>query len=265
MGLDYTPPKLWLPPKPAIVRAASLKEVEATFPFAMTRRIGYTPPAVTFDGTNDYLTRGADFTGMADNKVGLFSIWIKPVSAATNRSIYSGTAQFQEFRLGTAGTFIVDIYTSVPAGILRMNTTAISTSAWSHIMGSWDLAASAAHLYVNGVSDKTVTIGPTNNTIDWTRANHGVGAVPDGTGKIETDMADFYLNPAVYMDLSVQSNREKFILGGKPVFLGATGSLPTGSSPILFLSGDASTFATNKGTGGGMTVTGALTDAATSP
>lgn len=43
--IDLPPlPKLWLPPKPAIVRAASLKEVKATFPF---------PFAVPRQGGND--------------------------------------------------------------------------------------------------------------------------------------------------------------------------------------------------------------------
>jgi hypothetical protein len=63
-----------------------------------------------------------------------------------------------------------------------------------------------------------------------------------------------------------QATRRKFRdASGKPVDLGATGSTPTGTAPAIFFSGNASTFATNKGTGGAFTLTGALTNAPTSP
>jgi len=52
---------------------------------------------------------------------------------------------------------------------------------------------------------------------------------------------------------------------GKPVDLGPNGSTPTGSAPSLFFSGNATSFATNQGTGGAFTLTSALTNATTSP
>src|SRR3546814_7073174 len=45
----------------------------------------------------------------------------------------------------------------------------------------------------------------------------------------------------------------------------ADGSTPTGSAPLVFLSGATASWHTNKGTGGGFTENGALTDAATDP
>jgi hypothetical protein len=56
-----------------------------------------------------------------------------------------------------------------------------------------------------------------------------------------------------------------FSAAGKPVALGADGSTPTGTAPRIFFSGDNSSFATNKGTGGSFTLTGSLTNASTSP
>ena len=48
---------------------------------------------------------------------------------------------------------------------------------------------------------------------------------------------------------------ENFIsAGSKPVSLGSDGSTPTGTAPAVFLSGNATAFGTNKGTGGGLTV-----------
>jgi hypothetical protein len=49
------------------------------------------------------------------------------------------------------------------------------------------------------------------------------------------------------------------------VNLGSDCSTPTGTGPAVCFSGNASTFGTNKGTGGAFTTTGTLTDADTSP
>ena len=72
------------------------------------------------------------------------------------------------------------------------------------------------------------------------------------------------------LDFSIVSNRRKFLsAGGKPVFLGADGSLPTGTAPIIYQhldDGEAvANFATNRGTGGDFTITGTLDTGSTSP
>ncbi len=36
----------------------------------------YRANAVQFDGSNDYLTRGAELTGIADGKAGTLSVWL---------------------------------------------------------------------------------------------------------------------------------------------------------------------------------------------
>lgn len=71
--------------------------------------------------------------------------------------------------------------------------------------------------------------------------------------------------PGVYMDLSVDTNRRKFIdISGRPVALGPDGSLPTGSRPALYFTGASSVWHNNRGSGGGgFTVSGGLTTAAT--
>ena len=75
--------------------------------------------------------------------------------------------------------------------------------------------------------------------------------------------------PILKSSWSVVANRRKYITATvKPVDLGSDGSNP-GSQPIVYLSvrsNDAATvFATNKGTGGNFSITGALALAATSP
>ena len=84
-----------------------------------------------------------------------------------------------------------------------------------------------------------------------------------GSNKFNGDLADFWLDPGTYIDLSDPANRRKFRdASGNPVYLGADGSKPTGTAPDIFLSGNTEDWHTNKGTGGGFTENGALTDSA---
>jgi len=83
-------------------------------------------------------------------------------------------------------------------------------------------------------------------------------------------LADTWIGVGQYLDWSVVGNRRKFMdAGGKPVDLGSDGSSPTGTAPAIFLSiphgGTPANFATNLGTGGNFSVTGALTLAPSSP
>ncbi|WP_192246072.1 hypothetical protein [Mesorhizobium silamurunense] len=83
---------------------------------------------------------------------------------------------------------------------------------------------------------------------------------------VSGDFADIWFAPGQFIDFSVEANRRKFVdASGKPVYLGANGEMPTGTAPAVFFSGDATGFATNKGTGGAFTLTGSLTNATTSP
>ena len=79
-------------------------------------------------------------------------------------------------------------------------------------------------------------------------------------------MAELWYAPGVYIDLSVVANQRKFrTAAGKPAYLGPTGAIPTGTDPLVYMSGVTATWKTNKGTGGGFTEHGALADAGTTP
>ena len=77
-------------------------------------------------------------------------------------------------------------------------------------------------------------------------------------------MADLMMWPGTYLDFSVEANRRLFIsAAGKPVDPAvAVAALGT---PIVRFSGPTASWHTNKGSGGGFTENGALTDASTSP
>lgn len=236
----------------------------------------FTVPAVTFDGTNDYLLRGSDYTGSADGSLGIFSGWIKFNGGdGANQNFVHHTAGAGTVRRLSTNLLEFDVFTQTNSGINRLTVRSSNTytvsGTWLHVLCSWSTNFSAgnkiSHLYVNDVSDKVVfeDVGTVAN-INYTVAEHSVGGRVDGGGKLNGDMAQIYYAPGQFLDFSVEANRRLFISSsGGPVDLGSDGSTPTASAPILFLNGAASTFATNLGTGGGMTTNGALTNASSSP
>jgi hypothetical protein len=144
--------------------------------------------------------------------------------------------------------------------LLPSTTDVVGATGLVHVLASANLATGLGLLYLNDVDD-TGSATLTNDTIDWTRGDFAIGGGSGGQTKLSADVADLYINFGESLDLSVVANRRKFIsASGKPVFLGADGSRPTGTAPAVFCSGPTATWRTNKGAGGGFTENGALTD-----
>lgn len=229
-----------------------------------------------FDGTNDYMTRGATLTGASDSKTGILSLWFKVNGGnATSRlmlSSWNGSSlQFQLVH-GQSGDDKISVFgiNSSFSTILNLktNTAYSSGSTWRHILASWNLATGGARsLYVNDVNDlNEVTF--TNDTLDYTATDWSIGAAPNGNFKGSYDLTELYFAPGQYLDFSLISNRRKFIsASGKPVHLGSTGSLPTGTAPLVYLPLNANlgNAEVNSGTGGNFTITGILTATSTNP
>lgn len=229
--------------------------------------------AVVFDGTNDYLSRGADLTGISDGKAGTLSLWIdlQGGDGAGQAIIHQNSADNNigiRLSRNASNRFVMAGYNAANSQILSIlsNTTTYTASGgWLHVLASWDLAAAAGHFYVNDADDIAASPTLTNDTLDYTRGAFMVGALTDGNNKTNAYLAEVFFHTS-YIDLSVQSNRRKFIsAAGKPVNLGANGSAPLGVQPLVYLKNAAASFQTNLGSGGNFTVTGTLTDAPTSP
>ena len=233
--------------------------------------------AVTFDGTNDYMTRGADLDGATDGQQGMFSCWIMlgGGDSAAQELVRVVNAQVTVWISRTAGNLFQMVMSTV-AGVNLILTTTVNQytadATWRHVLMSWNTTASpVAQIYITDVSDDTDVGAPAEGTIDYNGTDWGIGAVATtGANKLNADIAELYLNLATNLDFSTEANRRLFISAtGKPVDLGADGSTPTGTAPIVYQSvrsGDAATaFATNRGTGGNFSITGTLAIAATSP
>ena len=229
----------------------------------------YTANSVRFDGTNDYLTRGANLTGAADGKEGTVSFWINLKSGdSTGMRILATDSSNTGFVVARDAVNKINVfcYNTSSTRILKLesNTSVTTSSGWTHILASWNLATTTSYLYMDDTDDTNETTN-TNDTIDYTRGEMAVGSWANGTSKLDADIADFWFDDS-YIDISNVTNRRKFIdASGKPEPLGASGSTPTGSDPLIFLSGDTSSWHTNKGSGGGFTENGALADGTDSP
>jgi hypothetical protein len=223
-----------------------------------------------FDGTNDYATRGADLTGIADGQAGVFSGWVRfdggdgAVQFIFANALGAGASTLHLNK--TAGNVLQLQGRNAALTSILLNvssTTYLAGAAWLHILASWNLAAGTGLLYVDDASVKNGAGTQLNDTIDYTLGNFAIGAGTGGASKLNGCLSEIFFHPT-FLDISVEANRRLFrSAGGKPVSLGADGSLPLGVQPLIYMpAGDPSD---NKGSGGNFVVTGTLDLASSSP
>lgn len=226
-----------------------------------------------FDGANDYMLRGGGLTGAADSKTGILSCYIRLDGGdGTTRYIINGSqTNYFIFEIDSDNKYKIVGSNGAASMILYIHTvnTYTAGAAWVHLLASWDLNTGNSHLYINDIDDLSVQI-ETNDTLDYTLSEWSVGAAIGGTNKTNGCIAELYFAPGQYLDFSILANRRKFIsASGKPVHLGTTGALPTGTAPLIYHhldNGEAvANFATNRGTGGSFSITGTLDTASSSP
>lgn len=230
----------------------------------------YTVQAVNFDGSNDYLTRGADLTGNANSKLFSCSFWIKRSSVGTVYYLAEfGNALVAFIRFSSSN--ILRFYGTDTVGgvvfVLETSSAIGDTTAWHHVCASGNTGVTnSLRVYVDGIDRTSIVSQNTTPQIDWTNTEHSIGSRYDGSSKIPADIAEFWWTNTEEIDFSVQANREKFRSAtGKPVNLGSDGSTPTGTAPLIYLHTTEPNWHVNAGSGGGFTENGALTTASTSP
>lgn len=228
---------------------------------------------VRFDG-GDLMTRGAGFTGGADGKQLTVHGWFRKQGAdgvlerifSTSTAVGGATFRMRLQKNATDGFVLVGIdgAAATNLSIASSNNVFQVASGWVHFIASVDLADVAKrHIYVNDVSDLTVTTY-VNSNMDFTVGDVAIGGNADGTSLADMDIAEFALWPG-YIDLSVEANRRLFTnnTGVRPRSLGD--AITTMGTPLLLFQGPTSSFV-NQGSGGAFTVsTGALTNSPTSP
>jgi hypothetical protein len=250
-----------------------------TFPLpALVHR--FVPGAVNLDGTNDWLTRAAGITGGADGKLFTFSAFLNPAADQTQRLLTAnltlggaaGADVMLGIALGLTGTVVLvgrNAAGTIILNLVTSTTPILAANGWHHLYIAIDLAnASNRHIFVNGVTQALTVTTYTNDAIDMTVADWTIGATSNGTNKFSGDMAEVWFKD-VFLDPA--TNLSSFARNNKPQNLYVNGARPGAAAPLIYLGGHSryngltSAWHTNRGSGGGFTVTGALTDASTNP
>lgn len=229
-----------------------------------------------------------NFSGIADSPLGTVSFWYRSLQPLTYPgmnpfTVLLGTlpSTYNPFFINlsdfTTGDWIGnngvsrggDITIFADDGVPTnrayptANWTWIADGFWHHIICSWDTNHASGSRLFSCVIDRFVTVTgslddqgsafavPYSALTSWT-----LSVLEDwGAGG---DLAELWFAPGVMLDPTDTTVLNKFVdTGGNPVDLGADGSTPTGTAPILYLScqsGTADDFLTNLGSGGGVFV-----------
>jgi hypothetical protein len=228
----------------------------------------YTASAVHFAGST-WLQRHAWLTGIGDFNKFIFSVWTKLSNAGDG--LFAATAGasdfFQQGVTIVSGTEYFNMSIADSYFDTYPNTPGMETGSWQHVLWSTDISGAdgtsggiVRQIYVNesniaSTDDDDAGTDPTvSNLTDFYFADDGFGT------RITGDIADFQMWIGTSLDLSIAANRELFIRDGAPVNpIIASQTLGT---PTILFRGDATTFATNQGSGGDFTLHGSLTTVA---
>lgn len=213
----------------------------------------------TFDGTNDYLSYGSDYTGLVDGKLGIVATRIRFNGGDGVAQILAQNAS-SGYSLSRSGSNKMSILCENAAStLILIGTSAVDIVAGNYydILMCWDMAG-VFQCYVED-ANSTISVIHTDDTIDYADSSNTVGAGTAGGSKINADINFLYINMADHLDFSIEAERRKFFTAsGDVADMGADGSAPTGTAPTVFLRGNYTTFENNKSGNGGLTVTGAL-------
>ena len=226
---------------------------------------GDTPEGVSFDGTNDYLSRSSDLSGNTDGKTFTFSAWVyKPNAGLYLYTTSNGTVFGMSIEVGSNERVSINLKDSSGSVILgtynTLSANATPNNTWFHLLISLDTATQTFTVYLNDTAlTGWTTTWVSTADINFTGTDHDIAQYMTGSVKSKCRLAHVFLD-YTYRDLSTESNRRLFIdSDGKP-----SDTIP--SNPILYLPmTDAATAGSNSGTGGDFTVNGVLETAGRGP
>jgi len=230
-----------------------------------------TTGAVQFDGST-HLERGADLTGNANSDFCTFSFWGRyddDDNDDNDTHIFSTAALRFRIRNSANGVNVEAKHTSPAFGSAdcQYGSSGMHTEneKWHHYCGTVDTNANSnCNFFVDDVKDVNYAQDADGSyTIGFVQSNHAIGGKPGSSAnKIKMSIYEYWIGIGVNLQMDTTSNRRKFINADlTPVSLGSDGSTPTGTAPLIYMSGGPSEFVTNKGSGGNFSVTsGALID-----
>jgi hypothetical protein len=215
--------------------------------------------SAVFDGVNTVINLGGDLPDQTNGKQYTFSTWVYVGDYSSNAVhplalVFGGDVGYPLRLTGSGSTRTLQIrmlrfFSSIVA--LQFDSSVnVGENTWLHIMCSVDMSNVARrHVYVNDVAYTGTWTTYNNEDLRLQQPNTGwiVGGDREPpTPSAPMSLAEMYFTGS-YIDLSIEANRRKFITAdGLPARLSSDGSLPTGTTPWLYLSGRGNAFAKNR-------------------
>jgi hypothetical protein len=115
--------------------------------------------------------------------------------------------------LNASGTLTIEATNAATTNLLNFATTeVVPLNTWSNILVSIDLASTSNRsVWINDVQATVAWSNYVNDNIDFTRANHYIGAIQTPAAGITGRLSHVYLD-YTYRNLSVEANRRIFVL-----------------------------------------------------
>lgn len=234
---------------------------------------------VRLNGSTQYFSKAAALSGAADGSEGTFSMWVKMLndSNALQRGYLYGRQSSPvcfcatgNMFSGSVDAFQTNVLLSKSSGSTICNasssTDVKADGSWHHLIVSYKTAE--IRWYTDGVLDGHLTSVPLSGTIPYSTIDKWyVGFIPGSPDSYTfMEIAEVWFHTS-WIDLTVAANLQCFrTAAGKPADLGNQGQVnPLGTQPLIYLSGGASTFGNNKGSGGSFNPINSPTDSTTSP
>ena len=220
----------------------------------------FTPRGAYLDGNDAYRT--TSMTGVPAGAQGMVSMWFRSADTswhASTRTLFSfraGASIRCEAKTASGGRITVNVYSDGGSGSVTVyaaaGSTQFVTGQYYHMFVEW--ASGTINVWINGVlmgtrAYTTLTMNGESLT------QMGIGAQSSGSQYWLGSLAHVWISVTQHLDLSVQANREKFVLAGDPIDLGGNGQTPTGTAPEWYYDGDAPAWS-NQGTASSVALDG---------
>lgn len=228
--------------------------------------------AVTFDGSNDVSKHDGALTGGVAGTVLLASVFVRLNALNINQVILGANVTDQpiEMRIASSNRIFISVRPAAGGGsTANIIGPVLTTGQWYHILITLDTnSLGNTRGYLDGVEMIYNQRQANTGNIGWDGTNWAVGNRHDVSVNFANfDISELYATNEL-LDITVQANRDKFLKSdGTPEDLGSDGSTPTGTQPLIYMSGDAAAWnaGINKGSGGNFVMSGAVTDSANEP
>lgn len=231
-----------------------------------------------FDGTNDNLVRTSQFSGAVDSSQMTLAMCFYVTGSVASDSMATLSTNGLSPALNVSFNASSQLTVSVSDGPSLNNYSIRSSVAFvpsfppsfTTVLCSIDTNFASGnklgHLYVNDSSDVGLIgdASPAFN-VDWTqnRFTHCINSMLSASSRANVIMVGLYLHQGLYMDFSVEANRRFFFTPDRTPtcnwLTSNNGTYASGSQPTVCLIDAYSTYNNNYGSGGTITVTGALT------